>query len=262
MSVPVDGEPLELVEDREARRGDLVPPVDAAERDHVDRRLLRLHDVDLRRRRLRAEQPLRVEEERVAGRARRVRGREGELVEVVVDGLDLAVVDDLVAEPEEGVLDDPARQRRRMERARGALLAGQRDVDDVLGRAGGRARRARSCRPRARRPPPRGARGARSAPSRSRGRGRRGARASSSLLRPRNSTRTCSTSSRLGRPRRRRARRCSNACRVHGGDCSERSLHFGHRSSFARTRDRDSPGRDGNDEATRAPRPRLRAGAP
>ena len=45
-----------------------------------------------------------------------MRGRERELVEVVVDGLDLAIVDDLVAEPEEGVLDDPAGERRRVQR--------------------------------------------------------------------------------------------------------------------------------------------------
>ena len=80
----VDGEALELVEDREVRRRDLVAPVDAADRDHVDRRRLRLHGVDLRRRRLGAQQPVGVEEERVARRAGRVRRREGELVEVVV----------------------------------------------------------------------------------------------------------------------------------------------------------------------------------
>ena len=60
-------------------------------------------------------------------------GREGELVEVVVNRLDLAVVDHLVAEPEEGVLDDPARERRRMQRSESPFLARERDVDDVLG---------------------------------------------------------------------------------------------------------------------------------
>jgi hypothetical protein len=38
-------------------------------------------------------------------RARRVPRREGELVEVVLDRLDLAVVADLVTEAEKGVLD-------------------------------------------------------------------------------------------------------------------------------------------------------------
>ncbi len=56
--------PFELVEDREVRRVDGVAPVDAADRDHVDRRPPLLHLVDLRRRRLRAEQSLLVEEER------------------------------------------------------------------------------------------------------------------------------------------------------------------------------------------------------
>ena len=60
-------------------------------------------------------------------------GRESELVEVVVDGLDLAIVDDLVAEPEEGVLDDPAGERRRMQRPEATLLAGQGDIHAVLG---------------------------------------------------------------------------------------------------------------------------------
>ena len=49
-----------------------------------------------------------------------VRRREGELVEVVLDGLDLAVVADLVAEAEEGVLDHPPDLRDRVEMARAA----------------------------------------------------------------------------------------------------------------------------------------------
>ena len=88
----VDREPFELVEDREVRRVDRVAPVDAAERDHVDRRLALLHDVDLRGRGLGAQQRVAVEEEGVARRARRVPFRERELVEVVLDRLDLAAV--------------------------------------------------------------------------------------------------------------------------------------------------------------------------
>src|SRR5262249_11046255 len=101
----VDGEPLELVEDRIAGGGDRVAAVDTADRDHVDRRLLLLHLVDLRRARLRPEDALFVEEERVARRAGRVRRPERELVEVVLDGLDLPVVANLPAEAEERVLD-------------------------------------------------------------------------------------------------------------------------------------------------------------
>ena len=52
----VDREPLDLVEDRRVRRVRRVAAVDAAERDDVDGRLLRLHRPDLRRGRLRAEQ--------------------------------------------------------------------------------------------------------------------------------------------------------------------------------------------------------------
>ena len=101
----VDGEPLDLVEDRRVRRVGRVAPVDAAERDDVDRRLLRLHRADLRRRRLGAEHGLVVDEERRERRARRVARREVERVEVVARRLDLAAVDDPVAEPEEDVLD-------------------------------------------------------------------------------------------------------------------------------------------------------------
>ena len=57
---------------------------------------------------------------------------EGELVEVVLGRLDLAVVSDLVAEPDERVLDLAAGLRDRMEVAEGKLLARERDVDDVL----------------------------------------------------------------------------------------------------------------------------------
>ena len=101
----VDGEPLDLVEDRRVRRVGRVAPVDAAERDDVDGRLLRLHRPDLRRRRLGAQHRLVVEEERRERRPRRMARREVEPVEVVVRRLDLAAVDDAVAEPEEDVLD-------------------------------------------------------------------------------------------------------------------------------------------------------------
>src|SRR5204863_8792370 len=46
---------------------------------------------------------------------------------------DLAVVDDPVAETEEGVLDDAADVRRRVEMPDLQLLAGQRDVDGLTG---------------------------------------------------------------------------------------------------------------------------------
>jgi hypothetical protein len=58
--------------------------------------------------------------------------RESELVEVVLDGLDLAVVQHLVAEAEERVLDHPARERRRVERAEVEVVAGERHVDLLL----------------------------------------------------------------------------------------------------------------------------------
>ena len=62
---------------------------------------------------------------------------EPEGVEVVAGGLDLAAVDDLVAEAEEDVLDVPPHLRRRMERAaasradRAEQLGRQRDIDGL-----------------------------------------------------------------------------------------------------------------------------------
>ena len=76
-----------------------------------------------------------VEEERVARRAGRVRRRERELVEVVLDRLDLAVVAHLVAEPEERVLDGAPHLRDRMEVAERQLLARQRDVEHLVAQA-------------------------------------------------------------------------------------------------------------------------------
>src|SRR5207249_7673546 len=46
---------------------------------------------------------------------------------------DLAVIADLVAEPEEGVLDLTAGLRDRVQVAERQRVAGERDVDDVLG---------------------------------------------------------------------------------------------------------------------------------
>jgi hypothetical protein len=58
---------------------------------------------------------------------------EGELVEVVLHGLDLAVVADLVAQPEERVLDEPADLSRRVQLSDGDLVARDGDVERVVG---------------------------------------------------------------------------------------------------------------------------------
>ena len=173
----VDGEPLDLVERRRVRRVGRVPPVDAA-------RARRCRSggscasivADLRRRRLGAEDGLVVEEERLQRRARRVPGREVERVEVVARRLDLAAVDDRVAEAEEDVLDLAADLRDEVQlAARRRACPGI--VTSTRSSVSRRSSSARRAPPRARRSPSRGARGACSAPSRSRGRARRGARA-------------------------------------------------------------------------------------
>ena len=113
----VDREALDLVEGRRVRRVDRVAPVDATRRDHVDGRVALLHRADLRRRRLGPEDDVVVEEERRARRARRVPRREVQALEVVVRRLDLAPVDDLVAEAEEDVLDLAADLRDQVQMA-------------------------------------------------------------------------------------------------------------------------------------------------
>ena len=148
----VDGEPLDLVEDRAVRRVGGVPPVRAAEGDDVDGRPLRLHDPDLRRRGLRPQYRLRVEVERGERRASRMPWREVQRREVVVGRLDLATVHDPVAEPEEDVLDLAADLRDQMQVAAPAALAGERDVDDARRAAAGRAPRAPAPRDGPRRP--------------------------------------------------------------------------------------------------------------
>ncbi len=187
-------EPLDLMERRRVRRVGGVAAIDAAERDDVDGRLLRLHRPDLRRRGLRPEHRLVVEEERLQRRARRMARREVERVEVVVRRLDLAAVDDRVPEPEEDVLDLAPDLRDEVEMP----------APDRASRASSRRRAPRSAAGRARRARAPPARASIAASSRSRSafsaipvsRSRTSRSASlSSLLRPRYSTRTCSISS-------------------------------------------------------------------
>ena len=64
-----------------------------------------------------------------------MRRRERELVEVVFDGLDLAVVANLVAEAEERVLHGAADLRDRVQAAERELLAGEREVEHLLAQA-------------------------------------------------------------------------------------------------------------------------------
>ena len=82
---------------------------DAARRDHVDRRLLRFHRPHLHRRGVRAEQHLfglaQADVERVLHRAGGMAGREVQGFEVVPVELDLGTLGDLVAEPDEHVLE-------------------------------------------------------------------------------------------------------------------------------------------------------------
>ena len=81
----VDGEALDLVEDGRVRRVERVAPVGAAERDDVDGRLLLEHRPDLRRRRVRAQDGVVGEVERVVLGARRMRLGRVQRVEVVLD---------------------------------------------------------------------------------------------------------------------------------------------------------------------------------
>ena len=129
----VDRETLDLVERRRVRRVGCVAPVDAPERHDVDGRLLRLHRPDLRRRGLRAEHRLVVEEERLQRRPGRMPRREVERVEVVAGRLDLAAVDHRVPQAEEDVLDFTPDLRDEVEMPAADRRARHRDVDALLG---------------------------------------------------------------------------------------------------------------------------------
>ena len=191
----VDGEPLDLVEDRRVRRVRRVAPVARG---------------PARRCRPAAPAPPSCGSATAtspSGAPSRRRGRgvasgeragcpAGKLsaVEVVPRRLDLAAVDDAVAEPEEDVLDLTADLRDQVEPPASSTRPPAASRRRAPRRAGGRARRARARRP-ARRPRPRSARGPRSGVMPvSRSRTSRSA-SLSALFRPRYSTRTASISS-------------------------------------------------------------------
>ena len=123
---------------------------DAAGRDHVDRRRLRLHHAHLHGRGVRAQQHLlglaQLHVERVLHRAGGMTGREVERLEVVPVELDLGTFGDLVAEADEHVFELAPDPRDRMQMAAPVLAPAEREVEPVRGPATRRAprRRARS----------------------------------------------------------------------------------------------------------------------
>src|SRR3954454_9608570 len=134
--VLVDGEALDLVELRRVRRV-AVAPVRAARDDDVERRRVGLHRADLHRRRVRAQDDVGRDVERVGVVAARVRRVVVERVEVVVDEVDLGALHAREAEAQEDVLDLAPRLGDEVQAAdRLRRLAGQRDVDAVLREAG------------------------------------------------------------------------------------------------------------------------------
>ena len=145
----VDREPLELVEDRDSasrrscrggRRGRSRPcrsaaaaPPSCGSAPATSRCAARVSLVEI---------------ERGARRPRRMPLGEAERVEVVAGRLDLAAVDDLVAEAEEDVLDVATHQRRRMERAaRARSCASARAAPPAASRRPARSRASPRARP-------------------------------------------------------------------------------------------------------------------
>src|SRR3954471_14906045 len=134
--VLVDGEALDLVELRRVGRV-AVAAVRAAGDDDVQRRRMGLHRADLHRRRVRAQDDVGRDVERVRVVAAWIRQVVVERVEVVVDEVDLGALDAREAEAEEDVLDlapglgDEVEPTDRLWR-----LAGEGDVDAVAGEAG------------------------------------------------------------------------------------------------------------------------------
>src|SRR5215211_2983245 len=134
--VLVDGEALYLVELRGVGRV-AVATVRAPGDDDVQRRRMGLHRADLHRRRVRAQDDVGRDVERVGVVTRRVGDVVVERVEVVVDEIDLGPLDAREAEAEEDVLDLAPRLGDEMQAAdRLRRLARERDVDAVLGQAG------------------------------------------------------------------------------------------------------------------------------
>ena len=111
----VDGESLDLFERRGVRRIERVAAIDHARHDHANRRLGCVHDADLHRRRMRAQQQApgtlllgrgrHVEVEGVVQVHRRVIGGEVEREEVVPVGLDLGTQGDGEAQGAEDLRD-------------------------------------------------------------------------------------------------------------------------------------------------------------
>jgi hypothetical protein len=94
-----------------------VAAIDAARRNHAQRRLVAHHGADLHGRRVRAQQPPAREVERVVHRARRVIRRDIERLEVVPVVLDLGTAFDGETGTAEQLLDTASRARQRMQRA-------------------------------------------------------------------------------------------------------------------------------------------------
>ena len=146
----VHDQALDLVEHRRVRRV-RVAPVHLAEAEHVDGRLLLLHDAHLDGRGVGAQQDAAVgvhdrlghrlalldDPERVVGGARGVARRRVERREVVVVELDLGAFGDAVAEADEDVLDLAHGLADEVLVAGREGLAGQGDVDALVGQRGG-----------------------------------------------------------------------------------------------------------------------------
>jgi hypothetical protein len=114
------------------RRIERVPPVHAAGKDAIDRRLLRLHHADLYRGGLRPETDLLVgplHEERVLRGAGRMLVGRVERVEVQLRMLDLGPLLDLVAEADEDVDDLPQRLGQQVHVALALLRRRQGHID-------------------------------------------------------------------------------------------------------------------------------------
>ena len=115
----VDDDALELREDRQVRRVELVGAVDAARAQHVDRHLALEHRAHLHGARVRAHHEVavdRVDEERVLHLARGVVDVEVQRVEVVPLVLELGTLGDLPPHADEDVGDLLLQERDRMPR--------------------------------------------------------------------------------------------------------------------------------------------------
>ena len=133
MNAAIDEKSFGLMKDGRFAHRDLIAPVDAAARQHSQRRLPTLHRSNLHVRGVRAQQELiDIEKERVLHVARGMIGREIERLEVVPIRFHFGPRIERVAHLQENLLELAPNDRDRMQVTEGREAGGEGDVEGPL----------------------------------------------------------------------------------------------------------------------------------